>query len=280
MVGTMIELPRAALTADQIAEEAEFFSLRHQRPDADHLRHLARRHQQLPACVPEGRHLQAGSVRHPRPGWRRAAGEDGHRQGTQHPAQPQGRHLRRTRRRSRVRQVLPQDRPQLRVLLALPSADGAAGSGPGSPAGSPDRARSAQRYLLIATARVNSEGAAQCRALAVSHLSQDSNKPAGIHGNAQRSNIADALAERRRNNRAHGHGLREGFFRQRSPRRFKQPCHQAASRGRRSRFVPDSECRRESPARVPAFRPSCATMRQASLSPFSAAMPTSRAVTC
>ena len=26
MVGTMIELPRAALTADQIAEEAEFFS--------------------------------------------------------------------------------------------------------------------------------------------------------------------------------------------------------------------------------------------------------------
>jgi pyruvate,orthophosphate dikinase len=26
MVGTMIELPRAALTADEIAEEAEFFS--------------------------------------------------------------------------------------------------------------------------------------------------------------------------------------------------------------------------------------------------------------
>jgi len=26
LVGTMIELPRAALTADQIAEEAEFFS--------------------------------------------------------------------------------------------------------------------------------------------------------------------------------------------------------------------------------------------------------------
>ncbi len=35
MYGTMIEIPRAALTADKIAETAEFFSLRHQRPDAD-----------------------------------------------------------------------------------------------------------------------------------------------------------------------------------------------------------------------------------------------------
>ena len=143
MVGTMIELPRAALTADQIAEEAEFFSLRHQRPDPDHVRHLARRHQPLPARVPQGRHLQAGSIRHPRSGWRRQPGEDGHRQGTQHPAHAQGRHLRRTRRRSRVRQVLPQDRPQLRVLLALPVVDGAAGSGAGGTAGSPDRARPA-----------------------------------------------------------------------------------------------------------------------------------------
>ena len=38
LVGTMIELPRAALMAGEIAEDAEFFSLRHQRPDADHLR--------------------------------------------------------------------------------------------------------------------------------------------------------------------------------------------------------------------------------------------------
>ena len=44
MVGTMIELPRAALTADQIAEEAEFFSFGDQRPDAEHLWHLARLH--------------------------------------------------------------------------------------------------------------------------------------------------------------------------------------------------------------------------------------------
>ena len=37
LVGTMIEIPRAALTADDIAKEAEFF-LRHQRPDSDDLR--------------------------------------------------------------------------------------------------------------------------------------------------------------------------------------------------------------------------------------------------
>ena len=41
MFGTMIEIPRAALTADKIAEVAEFFSLRHQRPDPDGLRLLA-----------------------------------------------------------------------------------------------------------------------------------------------------------------------------------------------------------------------------------------------
>ena len=40
--GTMIEIPRACLTAGEIADEAEFFSFRHQRPDADDLRHEPR----------------------------------------------------------------------------------------------------------------------------------------------------------------------------------------------------------------------------------------------
>jgi len=35
LVGTMIELPRAALTADAIAKEAEFFSFGTKRPHAD-----------------------------------------------------------------------------------------------------------------------------------------------------------------------------------------------------------------------------------------------------
>ncbi len=70
MVGTMIELPRAALTADQIAEEAEFFSFGTNdltqttygisRDDINNF---------LPAYM-KARHLQAGPVRHPRSGRR------------------------------------------------------------------------------------------------------------------------------------------------------------------------------------------------------------------
>ena len=39
-VGTMIELPRAAVTADEIAERGRLLLLRHQRPHPDHLRLL------------------------------------------------------------------------------------------------------------------------------------------------------------------------------------------------------------------------------------------------
>ena len=48
LVGTMIELPRAALRAGEIAEDGEFFSLRHQRPDPDHARRQPRRRRALP----------------------------------------------------------------------------------------------------------------------------------------------------------------------------------------------------------------------------------------
>lgn len=41
MVGTMIEIPRAALLADEIAEEAGVLQLRHQRFNADDIRLLA-----------------------------------------------------------------------------------------------------------------------------------------------------------------------------------------------------------------------------------------------
>ena len=100
MVGTMIELPRAALTADQIAEEAEFFSFGTNdltqttfgisRDDINNF---------LPAYM-QARHLQAGSLRHAGPGGRGTTGEDGHGQGTQHAAQAEGGHLRRAWRRS------------------------------------------------------------------------------------------------------------------------------------------------------------------------------------
>ncbi len=100
MVGTMIEIPRAALTADQIAEEAEFFSFGTNDLTQTTYRNLKRRHQQLPACVSQARHLQAGSFRHARPVWRGTTGEDGRGKGTQHAVESQGRHLRRTWRRS------------------------------------------------------------------------------------------------------------------------------------------------------------------------------------
>ena len=35
-VGTMIEVPRGALTADEIAQDGRVLQLRHQRPHADH----------------------------------------------------------------------------------------------------------------------------------------------------------------------------------------------------------------------------------------------------
>ena len=70
-VGTMIELPRAALMAGEIAQTAEFFSLRHQRSDADHLRHQPRRRGELSRHLPVAGHLPGRSVRDARPRRRR-----------------------------------------------------------------------------------------------------------------------------------------------------------------------------------------------------------------
>ena len=76
LVGTMIELPRAAVCADQIAKQRRVLQLRHQRPDANHAGHEPRRlrrlHQRLPR---EGHHPQR-SVPDDRPRRRRRADED------------------------------------------------------------------------------------------------------------------------------------------------------------------------------------------------------------
>ncbi len=133
--------------------------LRNQRPHANHLRHQPRRHQPLPAGLHEGGHLQAGPLRHPRSGWRRATGADGRCQGPSNPPNHQARHLRRTRRRSGVRQVLPQDRPDLRLLLALPSADGKARSSAGSPRREDERPSPHQR--LVQQDSLNNQGRSQ-----------------------------------------------------------------------------------------------------------------------
>ena len=103
LIGTMIETPRAALRAGEIAEEADFFSLRHQRPDPDDLR-LQPRRRRGPDDVglPRAGAAQAQPVRGRRPRRRRRAGPPRRRAGPGHPAGPQGRRVRRARRRPRV----------------------------------------------------------------------------------------------------------------------------------------------------------------------------------
>ena len=65
LVGTMIELPRAALKAGEIAEVGEFFSFGHQRPDADHHRHQPRRCGPVPHPICRQGYLRARPVREP-----------------------------------------------------------------------------------------------------------------------------------------------------------------------------------------------------------------------
>ena len=69
-IGTMIEIPRAAVTADEIAKEAEFFSFGHQRPDADDLR-LQPRRTPPSSSAPTTRTRSTSSI--PSPSWTRRA---------------------------------------------------------------------------------------------------------------------------------------------------------------------------------------------------------------
>ena len=131
LVGTMIEIPRAALVADEIAKDAEFFSfgtndltqttLGMSRDDSGSF---------LPAYAEleivtnnpfasidqKGVGTLDGNRARPRP---------------QDAARHQARHLRRTRRRTDEREILPPARARLRQLQPLPRADREAGGGPG-----------------------------------------------------------------------------------------------------------------------------------------------------
>ena len=70
-VGTMIELPRAALRAGEIAETRRVLLVRHQRPDADHARRVARRRGVVPRLLHHQGAAQGRSVRDPGHGGRR-----------------------------------------------------------------------------------------------------------------------------------------------------------------------------------------------------------------
>ena len=132
-IGTMIELPRAALTARRIAEAADFFSFRHQRPHPDHLGFLPRRRRgDRLRGLPGPRRLHRLPVRDDRPGRHRPPRADRRGGGPGRPTGPQARGVRGARRGPGVHPLLPPDRARLRVLLTVPCPRRPAGGGPGS----------------------------------------------------------------------------------------------------------------------------------------------------
>ena len=131
LVGTMIELPRACLVADEIAKEAEFFSFGtndltqttfgFSRDDVNKV---------LPTYLAEGILKQDPFAAIDRDG----VGElvtDRDRTRTKDASQAGGGDLRRARRRAVVGGVLPSGGNGLRFVLPVPRADGAAGRGAG-----------------------------------------------------------------------------------------------------------------------------------------------------
>ena len=137
----MIELPRAALMAGEIAETRRVLLVRHQRPDADDLRHLPRRRGERSSAPTRPRAScrptrSCRSTARASASWSRSAAERGRKTQPEH----QARHLRRARRRPGLGRVLPRDRPRLRVVLAVPRADRAARRGAGR-AGSKPQAK-------------------------------------------------------------------------------------------------------------------------------------------
>ena len=77
MVGTMIEIPRACVTADQIALAGRVLQLRHQRSDPDHHGPFARRLYEVLGRIRESEDLQGRSFCVHRSGRRGQADRDG-----------------------------------------------------------------------------------------------------------------------------------------------------------------------------------------------------------
>ena len=132
LIGTMIEVPRGAVTADEIAKEADFFSFGTNdltqmgfglsRDDASKFLLYYQEH----GLIEKDPFVTIDA------GGRRPAGADGRREGPQREAEAEDRRLRRARRRPVVDPLLPRGRARLRVLLALPGADRASRGGPGA----------------------------------------------------------------------------------------------------------------------------------------------------
>ena len=121
-VGTMIEIPRAALTADEIAKEADFFSF-----GTNDLTQMTFGFSRDDAAKFLGAYYDTkiyenDPFQHLDVRWCRQARGDGLQARPPDEPRARTRHLRRARRRSVVHRVLPQGRPGLRVLLAVPRA--------------------------------------------------------------------------------------------------------------------------------------------------------------
>ncbi len=93
-VGTMIELPRACLVGRRDRRDRGVLFVRHQRSDADHLRHQPRRRVEFPRHLYREGNSGGRSVHLGGPQRRRGAGEDRRRTRPQDPSESQGRHLR------------------------------------------------------------------------------------------------------------------------------------------------------------------------------------------
>ena len=127
LVGTMIEVPRGAITADEIAKEADFFSFGTN--DLTQLTFGFSRDDigKFLGAYQERRILERDPFASLDVTGVGAAGRDGDGKGPRDEAGPQGRRLRRARRRSVVDPLLRQGRLRLRELLAVPRAGRAAG---------------------------------------------------------------------------------------------------------------------------------------------------------
>ena len=108
-----------------------FLLVRHQRPDADRVRPVARRRRQVPAAIRGAGHPAEGPVRVDRRGRRGRPGPHRRREGPPHQEWPEDGHLRRARRRPGLHCVLRGSGAGLRLLLPLSRPGRAAGCGAG-----------------------------------------------------------------------------------------------------------------------------------------------------
>ena len=123
MVGTMIEIPRAALTADRVATEAEFFSFGTNDLTQTTMGLSRDDYTKFQKDYEKAKIFKADPFAGAGPGRRRQVDRNGCKGGSQYAQRSRSRYLRRTRRRAEFSPVLLPDRHGLRFLFALSCPD-------------------------------------------------------------------------------------------------------------------------------------------------------------